>query len=287
MSRRKKLIIGTIILITIFIIVYLYAMLIGAKRFKIKEYKIENSNIPEEYNDLRIVHMSDLHYGISINEKELKNIIKEINKLEPDLIFFTGDLVDDKITKKQHKEIVNCLKKLKANIGMYIVNGNHDYFYKKWDELVEETPFININDNYDIVYKDSYNSISISGISDNIYSKKKIKNKTKIIFDYLNSEEAKNNVYNILLMHEPDYVEDIDYSKFDLILSGHSHNGQVKLPILGVVYTPIGSKKYYKEYYKLNDTDLYISSGIGTTLLPIRLNNRPSVNFYRLIKKEN
>ena len=86
-------------------------------------------------------------------------------------------------------------------------------------------------------------------------------------------------------MHEPDYIDDIDYSKFDLVLAGHSHNGQVRIPFIGATILPDGAKKYYKEYYKLEDTKLYISSGIGTTILPIRLFNKPSYNFYRIIKK--
>ena len=86
------------------------------------------------------------------------------------------------------------------------------------------------------------------------------------------------------IIHEPDYIEQIEYSKFDVIFSGHSHNGQVRLPIIGSMYEPVGAKKYYDEHYDLNGTDLYISSGVGLSWLPIRLFNRPSFNFYRITK---
>jgi predicted MPP superfamily phosphohydrolase len=159
-----------------------------------------------------------------------------------------------------------------------------DYVYKKWSVLIEDCGFINLNDTYELIYKNSYKPILLAGVSNNTYTTKNIKDKTETIFNHINSEKN-NSSYNILLMHEPDYIDDIDYSKFDLVLAGHSHNGQVRIPFIGATILPDGAKKYYKEYYKLEDTKLYISSGIGTTILPIRLFNKPSYNFYRIIKK--
>ena len=88
--------------------------------------------------------------------------------------------------------------------------------------------------------------------------------------------------YKILLLHEPDFIEDVNYQEFNLILAGHSHNGQVRLPFIGALYTPDGSKKYYDEYYDLGKSKLYISSGLGTSTINFRFFNRPSFNFYRL-----
>ena len=98
---------------------------------------------------------------------------------------------------------------------------------------------------------------------------------------YLNDSEIKPN-YSILMMHEPDFIDDIDNSKFNLVLAGHSHNGQVRLPLIGALYTPIKAKKYYDEFYKIKNTNLYISSGIGVSQINFRLFNRPSFNLYRL-----
>ena len=84
------------------------------------------------------------------------------------------------------------------------------------------------------------------------------------------------------MLHEPDYIDQIGYEDYDLILAGHSHNGQVRVPFIGAVVLPVGAKKYYKEHYDLGDTKLYISSGIGTSTLNFRLFNRPSINFYRI-----
>ena len=284
MKIKTKILLGSLVILIIGVIVYIYAMFFGAKLLKVKEYKIESNKISNAYDGLKVIHISDIHYDVSITKEDLKNIIKNINALKPDLVFLTGDLVDDKITQKQHNEIADAFKELNAKIGKYAILGNHDYSYKNWNELITDMGFTNLNDSYELIYDNSNEAIFIAGISSNIYAKKGIEDRSETIFEYLNS--ANTNQYKILLMHEPDYIEDIDYNKFDLILSGHSHNGQVRFPLIGALYTPVGSKKYYKEYYRLNETDLYISSGLGTTLLPIRLFNRPSFNLYRIVEKK-
>ncbi len=89
--------------------------------------------------------------------------------------------------------------------------------------------------------------------------------------------------YKIIIVHEPDIADEIvkNYN-VNLILAGHSHNGQVRLPLIGPLYTPKYAKKYYDNYYKIGDTDLYISSGIGVSIANYRRWNRPSINCYRL-----
>ncbi len=285
MSIKIKILLITLVIILLMVAIYLYAMIIGTSGFYVKEYLVKSDKLPEEYDGFKIAHLSDIHYGNrSTKKSDIEKIVKDVNKLKPDIIVITGDLVDDEITNKQYEELVDALRKLEATTGKYIIDGNHDYGYKKWSQLVEDAYFTNLNDSYLTIFKDSSNSIFLAGVSNNTYSKKKITEKTETLYNYLNSEEYKSS-FSILLLHEPDYIEKIDYSKFDLVLAGHSHNGQVRLPFIGPLILPNGCKKYYDEYYKLKNTDLYISSGIGTSTLPIRLFNRPSYNFYRLVKK--
>ena len=80
-------------------------------------------------------------------------------------------------------------------------------------------------------------------------------------------------------------IDDIEIYNYDLVLAGHSHNGQVALPFYGAIILPNHAKNYYKPHYKINDTDLFISSGIGTSNFNFRLFNRPSFNLYRLTKR--
>lgn len=281
----KKIILLFIILIISVVLVYTYAYFIGTSGLKRKEYRIKKKTFIKEYNGLKIAHISDLHYGNHMPNEKVKKLVEDVNSLNPDFIFITGDLVDDKITKQEHKKLVSILKNLKANINIYTVNGNHDTYYKKYDDLIEEMGFVNMKDSYEKIYLDENNFIFLAGLSDSIFNAKSTKDRfIDIDSELSNSENMKNCILKILLIHEPDYIESIAYNKFDVIFSGHSHNGQVRLPIIGSMYEPIGAKKYYDEHYNLGNTDLYISSGVGLSWLPIRLFNRPSYNLYRITK---
>ena len=287
MKKGIKFLIIILITAIIGLLVFLYALFIGSKGLKVKEYKIEIENLLDEYHGLKIAHISDIHYDESISKEELEKVKDTINLLKPDIIVFTGDIVTKNLNEEKIKEVSKIMKEMNANIGKYAIKGNHDYNFKKWEMLFENSGFINLNDTFEIIYKNETTPIVISGISTNLYGTKNIKDKIEPIYTYLNSfneDDTNEPSYSILLLHEPDFIEEIDYNKFDLVLSGHSHNGQVRFPFIGALYTPIGSKKYYDEYYKIDNTDLYISSGIGTTYLNVRLFNRPSINFYRLTK---
>ena len=176
---------------------------------------------------------------------------------------------------------LDVLKGLKANLGKYIISGNHDNL-DLYNEIVERIEFTNLNDTYKLIYNNSNQPIVISGISSNLINDN-ISEKTNDFKNYLENNVSP--IYSILLIHEPDYIDNVDLNNYDLVLAGHSHAGQVRIPLIGSIITPVGSKKYYNEYYNVNDTDLYISSGIGTSVMRIRLFNRPSFNFYRLTNK--
>lgn len=282
---QRKIIISIIVIVVFVALVYIYAYFLGTAGLKVKEYKIKKKSFVEEYNGLKIAHITDLHYGNHIAKEKIVKLVNEVNSLKPDLIFLTGDLVDNIITTAEHKELVNVLKNLQARIGKYAVKGNHDTYYEKYDELIIEIEFKSIDDTYDEIYLDENNFIFLSGLSDSIFNSKSTKDRFSDINLKLDDQDhMKNCILKLLLIHEPDYIEQIDYNRFDVIFSGHSHNGQVRLPIIGSLYEPIGAKKYYKEHYELEKTDLYISSGIGLSWLPIRLFNKPSFNFYRITK---
>ncbi len=281
-------------LISIITIASLYACLIGSKGLEIKEYKITNSSITNNFYGLKIIHLTDIHYGRSINEKEMKNIVDEVNLLRPDIVVLTGDLLDEdiKLNDKQTQSLIDNLKNLNPLIKKYAITGNHDKDLNKWLKIINDSNFINLNDTYDLVYKGSSTPIIISGISSS-YKSGNIDNKLNNTLNYLKS--LKDNdikpIYSILLIHEPDFVDNVDISKFNLILSGHSHNGQINLPfikdipILKIICLPKYGRKYYAPYYKIDNTEMYISSGLGTSFINARLFDKPSFNFYRLTNK--
>lgn len=287
-SIWRKIVIGLLIFIIIICSLLLYSRYVSTSGLIIKEYKIISEKITENFHGLKIVHISDIHYGTTVNKESLNNIVKKINSLSPDIVVFTGDLLDNntKMPENYEKELIEVLSKIECTIGKYAVNGNHDYKFKNYNTIIEQSGFTNLNDNYEQIYKEGNNYILLSGISTSMHGNTSIEEKLESTSNLLNSipEEEKNNIYKILLLHEPDVIDNVNI-EFDLALAGHSHNGQVRLPIIGAIITPEYSKKYYNEHYKVNNTDLYISSGIGTSVIKFRFFNRPSINFYRITNK--
>lgn len=279
---KKVIIVLTIIILTISICV-LYSRFIATSGLKIKEYKVVNSKITDSYHGLKIIHLTDIHYGSTIYEKELNNIVNKINEIKPDIVVLTGDLIDERIDFNKDV-IINCLSKIKSNLGKYAISGNHDIPIDDYNYIIKESGFTSLDNKYDLIYSKTNEPIIISGIG---YGKEDIGIKTEQFDKYISelTEDDIKPIYSILLVHEPDTVDNLDLNKYDLILSGHSHGGQVRLPFIGKLYTPNGAKKYYDDYYKINNTDLYISSGLGTSLYKFRLFNKPSFNFYRITNK--
>lgn len=292
-EKKKSIWKRVIIILSIFTIiictVLLYSRFISTRGLTIREYKVVNEKITDNFHGLKIIHMSDIHYGTTVNKKELTNIVNKINELHPDIVVLTGDLLDE--TTEQHEnyetELIETLSKIETTIGKYAINGNHDYEFKNFNTIIEQSGFINLNDNYDKIYSNGNNFILISGISTSMHGDKTLDEKLESTTSFINSlsEEENNNIYKILLVHEPDVIDNIDNIDFDLILAGHSHNGQVRLPFIGAIITPELSKKYYDEHYTIDGTELYISGGIGTSKIKFRFLNKPSINFYRITNK--
>ncbi len=267
-------IIGVILILITLVITYGFTF--GIKGLKVKEYLVKDKSLPTSFYGLKIVHFSDLHFGRTINNSNIKDIIEEINNLDGDIVIFTGDLVDrdTKVNTSIKNELIDNLSKIKSKYGNYFVGGNHDKVNKSFYEIMETSNFINLENNIDLIYNNK-ETISLLGIKSNIDK--------KINLDWLTDKKLSK--YKIFIMHEPDNMKYIIEDKYNLVLSGHSHNGQVRLPIIGKIITPKGAKTYYNEYYKINNTNFYISSGIGTSVLDIRLFNKPSINLYRLVNK--
>ena len=278
---KKKIIIILSIILGILGIIF-YSRFIETSLFETKEYKISNVNLANDFSGLKIIHISDIHYGRITSTKMIKKIIKEVNLIKPDIIVITGDLIDKDatLTEKDISFLKDSLAKLESKYGKYSIYGNHDITYsrEKIEEIYKYSNFKLLVNDYDIIYGKKNEALFIGGLDSLLEGEQNIE-KT---MSYFNDHE--DILYKILLVHEPDSTDNIleKYPNTNLILAGHSHNGQVRLPLIGAVYTPSGSKKYYDNYYKINETDLYISSGIGVSRINFRLFNKPSINFYRI-----
>jgi len=284
MKKKKKKEGNIILKILTFVLILgialiLYSHFIGTKGLNIREYAIKNSKIPINYDGLKIVHFTDLHYGSTIKTKEMKIVVTNINNLKPDLVVFTGDLIEEQynMSETEIDELVNELNNIDAGLGKYYIRGNHDN-NSSFDTIISKTDFKDLNNKNELIYYNDITPIVLVGLDDPISFEPNIQN----AFDLDNE----NNYYTILLTHEPDLIDQIKDYNVDLVLAGHSHNGQVRVPFLGAIWTPLGSKKYYDEVYGLNNGTMYISGGIGTSAAPFRFLVKPSFNFYRLYTEE-
>lgn len=241
----------------------------------INDYKIESEDLPDSFNGTRIVHFSDLHYGI-IKEGRLEKIVNNINSLKPDIVVFTGDLVEDgyKLTDNDIKVLVKNLKNINAKLGKYAIYGNHDIKNDNYDDIMYDSKITVLKNNYDTIYNKINGAILVYGLDDTLEGNPKINN--------IKSKDANSINYKIVLVHEPDYINDFIYDyDVSLVLAGHSHGKQVNLP--GVKYfLPKGCKKYYNSYYEVNNTPMYVSNGVGSFGIDFRLFSAPSINIYRL-----
>ena len=271
-----------LLLIIVFSLFFLYSRYLGTKGLKTKEYGIVDSNLPVNFYGLKIVQISDIHYKVTTTKEDLKNMVTEINLLKPDIVILSGDLFDNNIKYKKNdfNDLKQILKSIDYNISKYAIKGEDDLNINNWEEIIQESNFIDLNNNYEFIYSNGLEPILITGVSSN-YNKKDIKKTINSIYKEINTEYK----YSILVVHEPDIINSIDYSKFNLILAGHSHGGQIKLPFIGGIIKDKYSKIYTDEYYELDNTKLYISSGIGTSKYKFRFLNKPSINFYRLRNK--
>lgn len=283
MKIRLKLWVKILLIIIFFVGLFiLYSRYIGTNGLEVKEYPIVDSKIPSNFYGLKIIQISDINYKVTTTEKELKKLVNEINLLKPDIVILSGDLFnkDIKYVNDDYNDLTKILNNINYNIGKYAIKGDNDLNIKKWENVIKDSNFINLNDSYELIYYNNLEPILLMGISSNY--------KKNHIMDSINSINKNITMkynYSILVLHEPDYITDIDYSKFNLILAGHSFNGQIKLPFIGGIIRPKGAKKYYDEYYELDSTKLYISGGIGTNSFKFRFGNKPSFNLYRLRNK--
>ncbi len=286
--KKRKLKFSKIIIILILLLtsVLLWSRYISTQGLIIKEYKVENKSLPLSFHGFKIVHISDIHYGRTVKEDHLINLVENINLINPDIVVFTGDLIDKSflLDKKTKNKIINILSKINTYYGKYAISGNHDLYFKEYNDILEKSNFINLNNNFDIIYNHQYESLFLAGLESEIKGNPDISK----IMDHFTDEEGVttfNFPYKILIMHTPDTFDKIKNYNFDLVLAGHSHNGQIRLPYIGPIMKFEGSKKYYEPFYKINTTNFFISGGIGTTIVNFRFFNKPSFNFYRLTKK--
>lgn len=266
-----------IILIIIFIVVY--SKYIGTKGLKVKEYRVDSTILSSNFSGLKVVHFSDLLYKSTVNIEDLNNLVKRINELNPDIVVFTGDLVNKnvKVSDKDIETLKTQLTRINSKLGKYAIYGDADYSLKKYEDIMTSSNFKILNNSYDEIYYKSNDAMYIVGLPSSIKEKVNIDE----AFSFYNDEERR---FIITLVHDGNTIKYIDDSNYevDMILGGHSLNGSVIIPFYGGLLKENNTYKYSEPEYSKGITKIFISSGIGTNNYGYRFLNKPSFNLYRL-----
>jgi hypothetical protein len=263
-----------ILLFTVCTFVFAFIIFI----FKQDELIVEEIQIPikKEIKPLRIVHLSDFHF--TRNVKWYLEVIEKVNSLKPDMICLTGDFITDKVNLRRFVKIVS---KLKCK-NIFAVQGNWDYSVGSAGEYMKklfEKNGINLLINSKKIVEYGGQRVCIIGIDDFVTENEDIEGTLINI--------SKNEI-NIILSHAPGIIDLIDREtlrKIDIILAGHTHGGQVYIPFCTHLWLPYGSEKYVSGLFRKKGTLLYVTRGLGTSLLPIRFFCNPEISYLTLSGK--
>jgi uncharacterized protein len=213
---------------------------------------------------LLVAHLSDLHTkGLGTIERKM---MESINASKPDIIFITGDIATPGGTAKGYEDV---LSKLSAPLGVYFVQGNWEYWepVKELGQILKRAHILDLTNKVHQVN----DSLWIVGYDDEFAGSPRINA----------SNEIPKDKKIISIFHSPALFSSI-FHKTDLAFAGHSHGGQVRIPLLGALWTPVGTGKYVSGWFQEGKSKLYVSRGLGNSILPIRFNCRPEIAFIKM-----
>ncbi len=251
-----------------------YAVFIERNLVQVNRYKIPIADLPASFHGFTLAHLTDLHFGFLVSESFLEKIVQRTNKLRTDAIVCTGDYVHRRNTTVEIDKVWPILSKLKAKYGVYSVLGNHDH----WADADRSIYWLdktgqNIRHEGKAIVR-GRDRIFIGGAGD--YWQDDL----KIDQAFYHSDESD---CRILLAHNPDSIDSNFSVKLSLVLSGHTHGGQVVLPFVGPPILPVKNKLYSSGLITTSKAPVFISRGIGWAIYPVRFNCFPEIAVLELV----
>ena len=277
-KSKKGFIISIIIIIGVIIVsTILYARYVSTTGLKVIETPIIDGDLPTSFNGFKIITIADIHYGRTTTDKDIKRLVKKVNELNPDIVIFLGDLFDDEIkaTDKNINSLKEEFKNINATINKYAIKGDNDYSNtNSYETIFKYANFTILDNENDLIFYKGNTPIKIVGTTSLL--------KSKIDIDKAFKVDDENRYFTILLSHEPNTINEIKDNNVDVMFTAHSLGGLINIPLFGGVTRYKGSDNYIKGEYKVNNTMMYVNSGIGTYKYDFRWFNRPSINLYRM-----
>lgn len=263
-DKAKSIIIAIIVIL---ILIWLIWSNISIEK---TNYVISSENLSASFNGFKIAHISDLHNAeFGENNSKLLEILRDA---KPDIIAITGDIIDN-----FHTDTEIALRFLKEAMNIarcYYVTGNHEAWigiteYTKFEEKILELGVIVLHNEISIL-ENKGEKIAIVGVDDPDYNGRFSENLKQAVTD---------EYFTVLLSHRPEYLVDYATNGYNIVLSGHAHGGQFRLPFIGGLLAP--NQGWFPEYdsgiFSKENTVMIVSRGLGNSVVPIRINNRPEL----------
>ncbi len=244
----------------------------------VTEHEYVNKKLPRKFHGCKILHISDFH-----NKKYYADLTDKIRKIKPDIIVITGDLLDRRRTRIDVAS--DFAKEIVKVSPVYYVSGNHEQLSVHYGELRNELQSLNVinMDNSYTVLKKEGEGIGIMGVADpaiNWDGKDCLIKNDIYMRNNINELMKKSDTdFNILLSHRPEHMSVYKELNIDLVFSGHSHGGQIRIPFLGGILSPNQGffPKYSEGMHIEGATAMVVSRGLGNSLFPLRIFNRPEL----------
>ena len=270
-TKRIKLTLGVVALCIVALVIWIAW---GNEALELNAHHITSDKIPASFDGFRIAQVSDLH-NTEIGEDNEK-LLSMLREADPNIIVITGDMID---CRRTNIDIALDFAKEAVKIApCYYVSGNHEAYVDEYEEFKENLTELGI-----VVLDDTKTEIELSGekitligVGDPSFSW--TDNET-LVNDKLNELISEQDGYTILLSHRPELFEIYVKHNVDLVFSGHAHGGQFRIPFVGGVIAPNQGlfPKYDVGIYTEGETTMVVSRGIGNSIIPFRVNNRPEV----------
>lgn len=263
-----------LLLFVAFVWIFLYA---NNHWLQVSSYDISSERIPESFDGLVIVQISDLHdaeFG-----KEQMELAEKVKKLNPDFIFLTGDLIDS--NRYDLEKSLNLVRKLAGITDIFYVTGNHEVAVNRVEEITGalESIGVNVLKNESIVIERNGERLAIAGIEDPLMKPAEQTEKTIAKSMDIALNGIPDQTYRVLLSHRPEVFDVYVDRQVDLIFTGHAHGGQLRIPGIGGLIAPGQGwfPKYTSGLHTKGITTMAVSRGLGNSLIPYRIFNRPEI----------
>lgn len=270
-AKRIILLIATLVGSSIFL--YLQNNLIS-----ITEVKITSNKIPSSFKGFKILQISDLHNKKFRDNQE--TLIQKVKSINPNIIAITGDLID---SKSYDPEVsMELIRELVKKYPVYFVTGNHEKWSGKYNDLEKELKqhHVTVLRNEHVSIQIGGQDIHILGIDDPEFVTGNRDEGNVVKDEIIKAKfEMQPDTYNVLLSHRPEFLTEYADEQIDLVLSGHAHGGQIRLPFIGGLVAPNQGvlPTYTAGLYEKQNTSMVVSRGLGNSIIPQRIFNRPEL----------